>query len=153
MLIFLFFHKYIMDKEVKFIKTVSSEHISEETGELVTLAQTQEDNPGAIIHVKDEYDSQHSDNQLYIGEDRITDNFNISNPALMNVSTLKVGSLRSTTFGELNKRSISDILIEMLKPITVETVTITGAPSGNSSPEREQQQSQRRFPAAVYPVR
>lgn len=129
--IFLFFHKYIMDKEVKFIKTVSSEHISEETGELVTLAQTQEDNPGAIIHVKDEYDSQHSDNQLYIGEDRITDNFNISNPALMNVSTLKVGSLRSTTFGELNKRSISDILIEMLKPITVETVTITGAPSGN----------------------
>ena len=65
MLIFLFFHKYIMDiKEVKFIKTISSDHVSEETGELVTLTQTQEDNPGAIIHVKDEYDDEHCDNQL-----------------------------------------------------------------------------------------
>ena len=100
------------NNEVKFIKTISSDHISEETGELVTLAQTQEDNPGAIIHTHDD----NGDDKLYIGEDQVTDQFIIGGESVT-TPTRALGGLGESTIGDLknNKKTVSQILIDILK--------------------------------------
>lgn len=107
--------------DIKFIKTTSSAHIKD--GEEVTLAQTQENYPNSFIHVKDENSNGTVDELLYIGADKITDKFNLGNTEL-SMSTVQVGGLESTTFAQLKERSISDILIDMLTPIPVESITL-----------------------------
>ena len=107
--------------DIKFIKTTSSAHIKD--GEEVTLAQTQENYPNSFIHVKDENSNGTVDELLYIGADKITDKFNLGNTVL-SMSTVQVGGLESTTFAQLKERSISDILIDMLTPIPVESITL-----------------------------
>ena len=98
--------------EVKFIKTVSSEHISEKTGELVTLEQIQAENPGAFIHVHDGSDSD-TDDLLYIGKDRITDKLNVGKRNL-NTVTNRFGGLEVSTIGDLRKKTISEIILDIV---------------------------------------
>ena len=110
----LFFHKYSMiTEEIKFIKTTPSKLESE---------NVQEDYPNSFIHTHDE----NGDDQLYIGEDRITDNLNIGNtdPAM---PTRKIGGLQASTIGVLQQRTLSDIVIDILKPDVVEPSVSTQA--------------------------
>ena len=76
-----------------------------------------------IIHTQDENSNGTTDDQLYIGEDRITDKFNLGNTDLSG-ATLPVGGLEATTFDQLKTRSISDILIDILTPISVSSVSL-----------------------------
>ena len=90
---------------VKFIETTSAK---------LKVAQT--DNPGAFIHVNDE----NGDDVLYIGEDKITDKFNVGGK---DFPTRKVGGLNESTIGDLKKKSISEILLDILKAdVAVPTV-------------------------------
>ena len=77
----------------------------------------------SFIHTHDVGGNGTTDDQLYIGEDRITDKFNLGDTVL-STQTLKVGGLESTTFNALKNKSISEILIEILSPISVSSVTL-----------------------------
>lgn len=103
------------DKIIEFVKTTSDK-----------LDTAQDQYPYSFIHIHDERgegENAVADDNLYIGEDRITDNFNIGELDT-NTPTRALGSLQPSTIGELKKKSVSQILIDMLKvPVTVPTVT------------------------------
>ena len=85
---------------VEFIETTSTK-----------LTNVQEEHPGAFIHVNDE----NGDDVLYIGEDKITDKFNVGDENL-NFPTREVGGLNASTIGELKEKSVSEILLDILRP-------------------------------------
>lgn len=85
---------------VEFIETTSTK-----------LTNVQEEHPGAFIHVNDE----NGDDVLYIGDDKITDKFNIGDENL-NSPTREVGGLNASTIGELKEKSVSEILLDILRP-------------------------------------
>ena len=89
---------------VEFIKTNSTQ-----------IDTVKEQHPGAIIHLHNE----DGDEDLYIGECRITDNFNLGKTDPSG-STRKVGGLDVTTFGQL---------ISFRSPFSRVTMTTTGSPS------------------------
>ena len=90
-----FFHKYSMNEDINFIKT-------DKEGEY--LQSIQADYPNSIIHVK----SNKEDN-VYIGSDRITDNYNLGVDE--NSITNNVGGMTSgINASELKGKSISEIL-------------------------------------------
>lgn len=92
---------------VEFIETTSTK-----------LTNVQEEHPGAFIHVNDE----NGDDVLYIGEDKVTDKFNIGDENV-NSPTRKVGGLDASTIGELKEKSVSEILLDILRPdVVVPTV-------------------------------
>ena len=105
---------------VEFIETTSTK-----------LTNAQEKHPGAFIHVNDE----NGDDVLYIGEDKITDKFNIGDENV-NSPTRKVGGLDASTIGELKEKSVSEILLDILRPDVVvptvqESASINISYSGN----------------------
>ena len=123
MKIFLFFHKYIMakiDKEtpVKFIETT--------TGKLNAVISDPE-NAGAFIHVNDD----NGDDQLYIGVDQITDKFNVGDTP-NSTPTRKVGGLTASTIGQLKQKSISEIILDMVRPDVVAPTVSTSLSFGIS---------------------
>ena len=109
-----------IDKEtpVKFIETT--------TGKLNTVLSDPE-NAGAFIHVNDDNGDDTFDNQLYIGKDRVTDNFNIGSENL-DTQFLKVGGLGAypelSTFGDLKDLRLSQIVERILTPISVTSITL-----------------------------
>ena len=105
---------------VEFIETTSTK-----------LTNVQEEHPGAFIHVNDE----NGDDVLYIGEDKVTDKFNIGDENV-NSPTRKVGGLDASTIGELKEKSVSEILLDILKadvvvPTIYESASISISYSGN----------------------
>ena len=88
---------------VEFIETTSTK-----------LTGVQEEHPGAFIHVNDE----NGDDTLYIGEDQVTDKFNVGDSNL-NSPTRKIGGLNASTIGQLKEKSMSEILLDILKPDVV----------------------------------
>lgn len=77
------------------------------------LDETRKDHPASFIHFHDEG----KEDNLYIGDCRITDNFNIRNvPDKAN--TVKVGGLDPTTIGVLKDKSLSEIIMQMICPRT-----------------------------------
>ena len=116
-----FFHKYIMTKidkitPVEFIETTSTK-----------LEDVQTSHPGAFIHVND----SNGDDVLYIGEDKVTDKFNVGDENV-NYPTRKVGGLDASTIGELKEKSVSEILLDILRPNVVEPKVSTNASIGIS---------------------
>lgn len=101
----------MVNDNINFIKTSASK-----------LDVVQEDYPNSFIHTH----SENGDDQLYIGEDRITDNLNIgdTNPSM---ATRKIGGLQASTIGALQQRSLSEIVIDILKPDLVEPTISTPA--------------------------
>ena len=92
---------------VEFIETTSTK-----------LEDVQTSHPGAFIHVNDE----NGDDVLYIGDDKITDKFNVGDENL-NSPTREVGGLDASTIGDLKKKSVSEILLDILRPdVAVPTV-------------------------------
>ena len=89
------------------------------------LPVVQRDNSGAFIHVHDEGGSD-ADDVLYIGKDRITDKLNVGGEKL-NSPTRKVGGLDASTIGELKEKSVSEILLDILRPDVVEPMVSTNA--------------------------
>ena len=106
------------NKKIEFIKTTTSKL---DNGDVEAVYPSESYIP--IIHTQDENSNGTTDDQLYIGEDRITDKFNLGNTDLSGV-TLPVGGLEATTFDQLKTRSISDILIDILTPISVSSVSL-----------------------------
>lgn len=105
---------------VEFIETTSTK-----------LEDVQTSHPGAFIHVND----SNGDDVLYIGEDKITDKFNVGDEDL-NSPTRKVGGLNASTIGELKEKSVSEILLDILRPDVVvptvqESASINISYSGN----------------------
>lgn len=96
---------------VEFIETTSTK-----------LKDFQTSHPGAFIHVNDE----NGDDVLYIGEDKITDKFNVGDENL-NSPTREVGGLNASTIGELKGKSVSKILLDILRPDVVEPTVSTNA--------------------------
>ena len=96
---------------VEFIETTSTK-----------LTNIQEEHPGAFIHVNDE----NGDDVLYIGEDKVTDKFNVGGEKL-NSPTRKVGGLDASTIGELKGKSVSEILLDILRPDVVKPTISTNA--------------------------
>ena len=96
---------------VEFIETTSTK-----------LTNVQEEHPGAFIHVNDE----NGDDTLYIGEDQVTDKFNVGDSNL-NSPTRKIGGLNASTIGQLKEKSMSEILLDILKPDVVEPTISTNA--------------------------
>lgn len=102
---------------VEFIETTSTK---------LTTVQSDPKNAGAFIHVKDEKNNDTVDNQLYIGDDRVTDRFNLGDTNLSS-PIKKVGGLVNTdteTFNDLKDKSVSEILIMMLTPVSVKSITL-----------------------------
>ena len=92
---------------VEFIETTSTK-----------LKDVQTSHPGAFIHVND----SNGDDILYIGEDKVTDKFNVGDENV-NSPTRKVGGLDASTIGELKEKSVSEILLDILRPdVVVPTV-------------------------------
>lgn len=85
---------------VEFIETTSTK-----------LENVQTTHPGAFIHVND----SNGDDVLYIGEDKVTDKFNVGDEDL-NSPTRKVGGLNASTIGELKEKSVSELLLDILRP-------------------------------------
>ncbi len=105
---------------VEFIETTSTK-----------LTNVQEEHPGAFIHVNDE----NGDDTLYIGEDQVTDKFNVGESNL-NSPTRKIGGLNASTVGQLKEKSMSEILLDILRPDVViptiqENTSISISYSGN----------------------
>ena len=96
---------------VEFIETTSTK-----------LEDVQTSHPGAFIHVNDE----NGDDVLYIGEDKVTDKFNVGGEKL-NSPTRKVGGLDESTIGELKGKSVSEILLDILRPDVVKPTISTNA--------------------------
>ena len=93
------------------------------------LPVVQHDNSGAFIHVHDE----NGDDVLYIGEDKVTDKFNVGGN---DFPTRKVGGLDASTIGDLKRKSVSEILLDILKadivvPTVYESASISILYSGN----------------------
>lgn len=99
---------------VDFIKTDSSK-----------LSDVQKEYPGAIIHVHDQ-----NKDDLYIGNCKMTDNFNVGE-INDDANTIAVGGLKASTLGELKNKSMSQIIMDIVCPLTYPTVTIN--PSINIS--------------------
>ena len=123
--------------KIKFIKTTSTKLNGGVVQE--TLG---EDFNDAIIHIRDEheypddyFDSDSdsdvtviTDNNLYIGDERITDNLNIGkeNPKLR---TRELGGLKESSLGLLQKRSLSSIIIDILRVgLPADSIRITTEP-------------------------
>ena len=105
---------------VEFIETTSTK-----------LTNVQEEHPGAFIHVNDE----NGDDILYIGDDKITDKFNVGDENL-NSPTREVGGLDASTIGDLKEKSVSEILLDILRadvavPTVQESASINISYSGN----------------------
>ena len=66
------------------------------------------------------------DDVLYIGEDKVTDKFNVGGENL-NSPTREVGGLNASTIGELKGKSVSEILLDILRPDVVEPTVSTNA--------------------------
>ena len=103
---------------VEFIETTSTK-----------LEDVQTSHPGAFIHVNDE----NGDDVLYIGEDKVTDKFNVGGK---DFPTRKVGGLDASTIGDLKEKSVSEILLDILKadvvvPTVYESASISISYSGN----------------------
>lgn len=90
---------------VDFIKTNSSK-----------LSDVQKKYRGAIIHVHDQ-----NKDDLYIGNCKMTDNFNVGDIS-DNANTISVGGLGETTIGELKNKSMSQIIMDIVCPLTYPTV-------------------------------
>lgn len=90
---------------VDFIKTDSSK-----------LSKVQEKYRGAIIHVHDQ-----NKDDLYIGNCKMTDNFNVGDIS-DNANTISVGGLGETTIGELKNKSMSQIIMDIVCPLTLPKV-------------------------------
>lgn len=90
---------------VDFIKTNSSK-----------LSDVQKEYPGAIIHVHDQ-----NKDDLYIGNCKMTDNFNVGDIS-DNANTISVGGLGETTIGELKNKSMSQIIMDIVCPLTLPKV-------------------------------
>ena len=101
---------------VEFIETTSTK-----------LKDVQTSHPGAFIHVNDE----NGDDVLYIGEDKVTDKFNVGDENL-NSPTREIGGLNASTIGELKGKSVSEILLDILRPEVVEPKVSTNASIGIS---------------------
>lgn len=84
------------------------------------LEETQKQE-GAIIHYHNEKDNTVLEDNLYIGSCRITDNFNAGEMD-DDLETIECGGLKPTTIGDLRKRSLSDIVMEMVCPENNPTV-------------------------------
>lgn len=104
-----------MGDKVKFIKTTSEKL---ENGEVQDTLQ--EDYAGAIIHTHD----SNGDNQLYIGPERITDKLNVGEENLSD-ATLKINSLEASTIGALSRKTISEIILDMVRPVSVTSITLS----------------------------
>lgn len=104
------------EKIIEFVKTDSSK-----------LEEVQETYPYSFIHIHDENDNGTTDDTLYIGDEKITDRLNVGNENL-NSPTRKVGGLDAQTIGELKQKSISQIILDMVRPDVV-VPTITTQPS------------------------
>ena len=76
------------------------------------LPVVQHDNSGAFIHVHDEGGSD-ADDVLYIGKDRITDKLNVGKKDL-NTVTNRFGGLEKSTIGDLRKKTISEIILDIV---------------------------------------
>ena len=103
---------------VEFIETSSTK-----------LKDVQTKHHGAFIHVNDE----NGDDVLYIGEDKVTDKFNVGGK---DFPTRKVGGLDASTIGDLKEKSVSEILLDILKadvvvPTIYESASINISYSGN----------------------
>lgn len=94
---------------VEFIETTSTK-----------LTTVQEEHPGAFIHVSDE----NGDDTLYIGDEQITDKFNIGNDNPSD-QTIKVGNFKPDNYGQLQGMTVSEILREMFRPISVQSVGVS----------------------------
>ena len=108
-----FFHKYIMAKidkntPVEFIETTSTK-----------LTNVQEEHPGAFIHVNDE----NGDDVLYIGEDKVTDKLNVGDEDLSG-TTIQVGNFNPGTYGVLKNMTVSEIIREIFRPVSVSSVSL-----------------------------
>ena len=93
------------------------------------LKDVQTSHPGAFIHVSD----SNGDDVLYIGEDKVTDKFNVGGK---DFPTRKVGGLDASTIGDLKKKSVSEILLDILRadvivPTVDESASISISYSGN----------------------
>ena len=91
---------------VDFIKTDSKK-----------LSDVQKEYPGAIIHVHDQ-----NKDDLYIGDCKMTDNFNIGTMD-ENTNTIAVGGLKASKLGDLKDKSMSQIIMDIVCPLTYPTVT------------------------------
>lgn len=91
-----------MAENIKFIKT-TTEH----------LESAQRDYPNSFIHVSD----GHVDD-LYIGNSRVTDKFTAGDMD-DSIMTVQVGGLESTTIGQLKSKSMSEIMMNILCPLTL----------------------------------
>lgn len=100
----IFFHKYNMENNINeyFIRTSSDK-----------LDKVKNDHPEAIlIHLHDE-----NEDNLYVGDCRVTDNFNIGELP----EDIKT-NLGDKTLGELKDKSISEIVIDMICPLEIPKV-------------------------------
>ena len=109
------------NKKIEFIKTTTSKL---ENGDVEAIYPSESYIP--VIHTQDDNSNGTTDDQLYIGEDRITDKFNIGNSSL-NTPTRKIGGLNASTIGQLKEKSMSEILLDILKPDVVEPTISTNA--------------------------
>lgn len=91
---------------VDFIKTDSKK-----------LSDVQKDYPGAIIHVHDT-----NKDDLYIGDCKMTDNFNVGE-INDDANTIAVGGLKASKLGDLKDKSMSQIIMDIVCPLTYPTVT------------------------------
>ena len=94
------------NNEIHFIKTDSSK-----------LSKVQEEYPGAIIHVHDT-----NKDDLYIGNCKMTDNFNVGEIS-DDANTISVGGLKASKLGDLKDKSMSQIIMDIVCPLTYPTVT------------------------------
>ena len=99
------------------------------------LPDVQSEHPGAFIHVND----NNGDDQLYIGDDQVTDKFNVGDTP-DNTPTREIGGLPASTIGELKSDSISTILKNILRvartaPTRTTNVSATISYSGDKTIE------------------
>ncbi len=93
------------------------------------LSDVQGDHPGAFIHVNDD----NGDDTLYIGDDLVTDKFNIKSgvddPYVDNPSdpTIQVGNFKPENYGQLQGMTVSQILRAMFRPISVESISLNAS--------------------------
>lgn len=93
-------------EDIDFIKTTSSH-----------LDDAKVDYPNSFIHIHET-----NKDELYIGEDRVTDNFNIGGMS-DNTTTRELGGLKASTLGALKNKTMSQIIMEMICPLTYPTHT------------------------------
>ena len=102
-----------MDNDVRFVKTTSSKLDSGEVQDIL-----QGDYPDTVIYTHDD----NGDNQLYIGEEQLTDKFNVGDTP-DNTPIRKLGGLSLlsdvSTIGDLKQKSISEIILDMVRPSVV----------------------------------